>query len=232
MSKHLAVVTKAPELSPARQRLADAIARRQACNEAVEQVACQHQRIEAKIAAGPALRAKIDALQAEHTALIEKWMLAGEDTRHPALPHAVEIAELVAELERAVSLENGAKAALARLNEQLTGHQRDAANAIEGIKSAADAVLVETAAAMAKELETVELRAGLLRGQLMALRRHFELEQMRHRPVAEPAGAVARMIPRGPYEMAPQSIEVATNKWSDLASQLFTNVTAEMEQTR
>ena len=229
---NLAVVTEESALSPARQDLANAIARKAAAQGAQEEVMRQHQRIELKLAAGPALRARIDSLQAEHTALIERWMLLDDGTPHPTLPHAVEIQELVAELAQADGLEKGANAALARLNEQLTARQRDVATAIEAIKAAADQVLVESAAAMARELEQTERRAAQLRGELIALQRHFFLEGFRKRQVGDAQMAVGRLMPKGPYEMAPQSIELAVSKWSELASQLFTNENAELEQTR
>ena len=232
MSKqtNLAVVTE--ELSPARRDLADAQSQKARAQAAQEEVMRQHQRIESKLNAGPALRARIDQLQAEHTKLIEQWMLAGSDAPHPVLPHAVEITELVAELAQADGLEKGAQSALAKINSELTACQATVAQAIEAIKAAADQVLVESAAAMARELEQTERRAAQLRGELIALQRHFFLEGFRRRQVGDAQMAVARLIPKGPLEMMPQSIELAVSKWSELASQLFTNENAELEQTR
>ena len=92
-------------------------------------------------------------------------------------------------------------------------------------------MLVETAAELAAELEQTERRAALARGQLTALQRHFELEGMRRRPVRDAAAAVGRMIPPGPYELAPQSINLAVGKWDDLAGRLFNDENAELEKS-
>jgi len=224
----LAVVSAEAPLSPARQSLVSAMQRRQEAQEELQEVVKQHQRVESLGANTPAVRARIEELEAHHAALIEQWMLT-EGAPHPQLPHVAEIERLRAELAQAEVVATSAKSALARVNEQMTACQRDVAEATEGVRVAADGVLVEIAAELAAELEQTERRAALVRGQLTALRRHFELEGMRRRPVAEAAAAVARMIPRGPYELAPPSIELAVSKWSDLASQLFNNENARLE---
>ncbi len=229
---NLAVVTEESALSPARQDLANAIARKAAAQTVQTEIMRQHQKIEAKISAGDAVRAKIDELQSVHTVMIKDHCLAGEDTPHPQLPHVAEIERLTAALPQADAVAAGASAALAQLNEKLTACQATVAQAIEAIKAAADQVLVESAAAMARELEQTERRAAQLRGELIALQRHFFLEGFRRRQVGDAQMAVARLIPKGPLEMMPQSIELAVSKWSELASQLFTNENAELEQTR
>lgn len=227
---NLAVVTEESALSPAREQLQRAIAAKASAQQAQENIMRQHQTIEAKINASAEIRAKIDAMQSEHTTLLADAMLNG--TTPPSLPHVAEVARLESELPAADAVAKAGRAALANLNQQLTTAQKSVATAIEAIRGAADQVLVESAAAMARELEQTERRAAQLRGELIALQRHLQLEGFRKRQVGEAQMAVGRLMPKGPLEMMPQSIELAVSKWSELASQLFTNENAELEQTR
>lgn len=220
---------KTAALSPARQALVRAQRSRADAQAAFAEAARQHRRIEGLADGGkPAIEAKIAELEGRHAEIFEKWALE-EGGAPPEMPHAAEIAALKDELKHAETVAAGAKAALARAHGELRACQEDCQRAIEGVRDAADGVLVEIAGELAAELEPLEKRAALIRGYLTALARYFELEGRRGRRVNNLPAVVARMVPRGPFEMAPQAVNVTVGSWSSLAGRLVADETAELE---
>jgi hypothetical protein len=219
-------------LSPARQELIRAQQLRTAAQAAFAEATRQHRRVEALTDGGkPAIEARIVQLERAHTEIFEKWALT-EGGEPPAMPHAAEIAALKNKLPHAETVAAGAKAALARMNDELRACQEDSARAIERIRDAADGVLVEIAGELAAELETLEKRAALVRGYLLALQRHFELEGHRGRPVNNLQSVVGRMIPRGPLEMAQPGINAAVQNLSALANGLINDPSAQLTELK
>jgi len=202
-------------------RLAEARADFEACTN-------QFQKVEALIADPAPIKARLEALEAEHAADIEAWALGGGEGSPPQLQHATTIAALKAQLAQAEMISAAAKGALTKINGDVLACQADTQAAIKSVRSAADNVLVEIARQFAGELETAERRAALLRGSLFALQRFFELEGFRGRPIGDAAAAVRRAIPTGPFELAPASINKAVNDWKTLADRLMTDETAEL----
>lgn len=226
----LAIVTE--ELSPARQDLANAIARRAAANAAVEQAAAKHRRVEAKVGVPDVLRQRIDQLQKVHTEILEKWTLVDDATPRPTLPHIAEIEQLQASLPQADADAAGARSALAKINSELVARQRDVSDAIELVRQRADFTIVELASALAAKLEKGELQTAAWRAQLLALMRFFELQGYARRQVGEPMAAIRNLInkSRGPYEAHPATVNQMVREWSDLATELFTDVNAELKE--
>lgn len=219
-------------LSPARQALVRAQRRRAEVQATQAEVVRQHRRIEGLTDGGkPAIEAKIAELEKRHAEIFEAWALQ-EGGAPPEMPHSAEIAALKDKLKHAETVAAGAKAALARTNEELLACQDDCARAGEGVRDAAYGVLVEIAGALAAELAPLEERAALIRGHLLALQRHFELEGYRGRPGGNLSAVVGRMITRGPVEMAPQALNDAVGCWSVLAGRLVMDETAELEMEK
>ena len=235
MSK-LAVVPTSDEtsnetpLSQARENLAKRHKRRKEADAALQDIVAQHRRVEKLIPNKQVITDRLQELEAEHSALIENWAMIGDgDGGSPTLPHAAEIEQLKTKLHEADDVAVGTKSALGRLNEHMVACQYDCSQAINSIRAAADNVLVEYARELAEELEPLERRAALIRGHLVALQQHFILEGQRGRASGSHAGTVARMTPRGPFELSNQSINEITNKWNTFAGRLFTNENAKME---
>ena len=125
---------------------------------------------------------RIAQLEAQNAITVEQWALAGESAEPPKLPNTVEIDRLKAELHQTEIVRKGAKAALARMSDELQACQQDSVRAIEGIRSAADMVLVEIAGEFADMLGPLEERAVVLRTALKALQMHLQFEGARGRP--------------------------------------------------
>jgi len=196
-------------------------------HEAVE----QQMRVERLIPDKQKISDRIQQLESEHVNLTEQWARKPEGAS-PKLPHAAEIDRLRKELRDADDVATVTKPALVRMAEQITGCQDRCSRAIDSIRDAANGVLVELAVELATELEQLEQRTALTRGHLVALQRHFELEGMRGRHVSNLSSVIAQMIPRGPYELAPQSVNQIVNKWAAFAGHLFDDNKAELELTQ
>lgn len=234
MSKQtLAIVTTddASAPTPARRNLGKQQQRRSDATAALQEAVAQHQRVEKLIPNRQAITDRIHALENEQATLIEKWAMAGEGDS-PKLPHVAEIEELKKQLTEADNVAAGTRAALKRMVETITAYQHECSQAIENIRAAADDVLVEIAQELADELDPLERRVALMRAHLIALQRHFELEGMRGRPVGNLSSVIARLIPRGPFELAPQSVEQIAREWNAFAGHLFNDNTAELELTK
>jgi chromosome segregation ATPase len=215
-------------LSSARQRLVQAYEHHKATTAAFAKATTEHRRVENLIADTKPIETKIAELEAENAAFIENWALSGSSTA-PKLPHtATEIDQLKAELRHAEVVAKGALAALARMSDELQACQQDSTRAIEGIRSAADMVLLEIAGEYADMLGPLEERAALLRVALKALQQHLQFEGARGRPIGNLANTVGTMIPRSP-DPALTSIEKLVGKWAALASRLFTDQQSTME---
>jgi hypothetical protein len=232
MSKQQTVLSVVPEseaapLSPARQRLVQAYGHRKATTAAFEKATTEHRRVENLIADPKPIEQKIAELEAENAVCIENWALSGSGAA-PKLPNTIEIEKLKDELRQAQIVTKGAKAALVHMNDELQACQRDSTRAIEGIRSAADMVLVEIAGEYADMLGPLEERAALLRVALKALQQHLQFEGARGRPIGNLANTVGTMIPRSP-DPALTSIEKLVGKWAALASRLFTDQQSTME---
>jgi hypothetical protein len=215
-----------PALSPARQRLVEAYSRREAASAQFADATKQYSRVENLLVDPKPIEQKIADLEAENAAFIENWALSASGAA-PKLPHTMEIEKLKAELRQAEIVAKGAKAALARMYEDLQAAQAESVRAVEGIKSAADQVLLEVADEFAKMLRPIEERAALLRVALKSLQQHFLFEGARGRPVGNLSNAIAGMIPRS-HEPVPQ-IDKIMGKWTSLASRLFTDPQSQME---
>jgi DNA repair exonuclease SbcCD ATPase subunit len=218
---------EAEQLSPSRQRLVQAYERRVAAMAAFEKATKEHQRVERLITDTKPIDDRIAELEAENSAFIEQWALSGSGAT-PKLPHTTEIDRLKAELHHAEAVAKGARTALARMNDELQACQQDSARAVEGIKSAADMVLLEIASEYADLLGPLEERAALLRVALKALQQHFNFEGARGRPIGPLANTVGSMIPRSP-DPSSHSIEKLIGKWAAFASRLFTDEQSQME---
>jgi hypothetical protein len=232
MTKQQAVLSVVPEseaaLSPSRQRLVEAYSRREAANAAFERATKEHRRVEGLIADTKPIEDRIAELEAENAITIEDWAVSGESAEPPQLPHTAEIERLRAELRLAEAVAKGARAALARRNDELQNCQRESIRSVEAIKSAADMVLVEIAAEYADMLGPLEERAALLRGALKALQTHLQFEGARGRPIGNLANTIGTMLPRSPGP-ASHSMEKLVGKWAALASRLFTDEQSNME---
>jgi hypothetical protein len=195
---------------------------------ALEQAVAQHRRVEKLMPNRQAITEKIQTLEKSQAVQIEQWAIAGEDDS-PKLPHVAEIEQLKKQLSDADIAAAGTTAALNRMLETIRAYQEDNARCIDQIRDSADRVLVELASEIAKELDPLEHRAALLRASLIALQRHFEMEGQRGRPVGNFASIIASMIPDGPFQLAPQSIEHIANKWNAFSGRLFNDNKATME---
>lgn len=231
MSKQQTVLSVVPEsevaLSPARQRLVEARERREAATAAFSKATKEHQRVERLITDTKPIEDRIAELEAENAAYVENWALSGSGAA-PKLPHTTEIDQLRVELHQAEAVAKGARAALARMNDELTACQQDSTRAIEAIKSAADMVMLETASEYADMLGPMEERVAVLRVALKALQMHLQFEAARGRPLGNLANTVGSMIPRSP-DPALTSIEKLVGRWAALSSRLFTDEQASME---
>ena len=214
------------QLSTARQQLVQAYERREAVMAAFEKATREHQRVERLITDPKPIEQKIADLEEKNTEFIENWALSGDNTP-PKLPHTAEIETLRAELRKQEAVAKGARSALARMSDELQACQQDSVRAIEGIRSAADMVLVEIAGEFADMLGPLEERAALLRASLKALQMHLQFEGARGRPLGNLANTVGTMIPRSPDPL--NSIEKLVGRWAALASRLFTDEQASME---
>ncbi len=232
MSKQQTVLSVVSEPAPAslsssRQRLVQAYERREVANAQFAEATKQHRRVENLLVDPKPIEQKIADLEAENAAFIENWALSSSGVA-PKLPHTTEIETLKAELRQAEIVAKGAKAALARMNEELSACQQDSTRAIEGIKSAADMVLVEIASEYADMLGPLEERGVVLRAALKALQMHLQFEGARGRPIGNLANTVGSMIPRSP-DPALTSIEKLVGRWAACASRLFTDAQSTME---
>jgi seryl-tRNA synthetase len=195
---------------------------------ALEQAVAQHRRVEKLMPNRQAITEKIQTLEKSQAVQIEQWAIAGEGDS-PKLPHVAEIEELKKQLSDADIKAAGTKAALDRMIETIRAYQEDNARCIDQIRDAADRVLVELASEIAEELDPLEHRAALLRASLIALQRYFEMEGQRGRRVGDLGSVIARMIPSGPFQVAPQSIEAIAHKWNAFSGRLFNDNKATME---
>ena len=222
-------VAESAPLSPARQDLLRARRRRADAQAAFEEITRQQRRIEALVdGKKAALDAKIAELEQQHEEIYAKWALRPDDPE-PELPHLDEIERLKKQSRHAEFKERSARAALAKMNDEMVAAQQWSAEAIAAIRAAANDVLLEVAADMVEELQKSERRSAALRGYLNALSRHFQLEGHRRNPGGELSNTVVRMIPRGPFELSEQGLNEAVGRWQALAGRLMTNETAEME---
>jgi hypothetical protein len=121
---------------------------------------------------------------------------------------------------------------MARLQDELTGHQRATQAAIAAVREAAAGVLVDAAADLIAELEAGERRAALVRGQLVALQRHFELEGHRGSPTGVYAARIGRAMPKGPFELRQEAVNEAVTRWARLSDKLFNDVNAELQELK
>lgn len=216
-------------LSPSRENLTRAFARRADAQAAFEEIMRQHGRIEALIdGRKAALDAEIAELEQRHEEIYKAWALQ-QGGSEPQLPHLDAIEALKKQSRQAELKETSARAALAEMNDEMVLAQQDSAAAIAAVRGAANSVLLEVAADMVEELQKSERRSAALRGYLSALSRHFQLEGMRRMPGGELSNTVVRMMPKGPFELSEPGINEAVGRWQALADRLMSNEAAEME---
>jgi hypothetical protein len=216
-----------PALSPARQRLAQAIADRAAADADFQDVVKQHARVEALIPNKKKILDRITQLEQVQSAEIEQWAIDGKTAEPPQLPAVAEIGHLKSELKAAEAVEPGARAAAARLIEQITACQTFSRRAIERVQSAVASVVFEEAEGKIAELEELERRAAELHGDLLARSRYLLLEEQRGRSGALSA-TVRQMIPRR-LELAHDHVHEKVRALEDLAGRLVTNPHAQLE---
>ena len=166
-------------LSPARQALASARKVRAAASSIHESATAAQQRAERLLAAPAPLKAKLAELDREASAAVEAWARAGtggspdaSGRRRPPTPRAAILAKPSACAE-------AARAAIPSLAADIAAAQSSASAAVDRMREAAAAILVEEADTMVTELIETERRAATLRGHLRALQHHFQLDAMR-----------------------------------------------------
>jgi hypothetical protein len=214
-------------LSPARAALAQAIAARAAADEDFQDVVKQHQRVEKLIPDKTAILHRIAQLEQMQSAAIEQWAIDGKTAEPPQLPAVAEIGHLRSELKAAEAVEPGARAAAARLIEQITACQTFSRRAIERVQDAVASVVFEEAKEKIAELEELERRAAELHGDLLARSRYLLLEEQRGRSGALSA-TVRQMIPRR-LELASDHVHEKVRALENLAGRLVTNPHAQLE---
>lgn len=214
-----------PELSPARQALASARKVRAAASSILETAATAQQRAERLLAAPAPLKARLAELEREAAAAVEVWARGGSGGT-PTLPGSDETDTLRREIGEAERVAEAARAAIPALARDIATAQADAQAAIDHMREAAAAILVEEADAMVVELIETERRAATLRGHLRALQHHFQLDAMRgNRGVAGFQDLIRKKVPEriGPTE--PEMQRVAT-RWTAYAERLLADETA------
>jgi chromosome segregation ATPase len=222
----------ATALSQARQALAKRREELKDARATFEEANQQFMKVERLIVDKTPIENRIAELEKAHAALIAQWAKAGGDGTVPESPHVGEIERLKAELKRAETVNTGAKVALSQMHEALTASQQVSRDAIEAVRAAANDVLMERAAELAEELDLLEKRSALIRGHLVALQRHFQIEGYRRRTAGVYAPQVGRLIPRGPYELHGQAINAAVASWDSLADRLFDDPNAELQELK
>jgi len=229
MSK-LAVVQPTDEpasLSPSREKLARRIKERVEAGEALAEAVRQQQRVEKLIPDKTPILNRIAELERSQSEEIERWAIDGTSETPPQLPHALEIEQLKKQLKEAEAIEPGARAAAARMIEEIQACQEDSRRAVEAIHSATDSVIYDHAAQLVEELRELDRQAALKRAALTACAEYF-LREGRTRPVGNIASTISREIPQS-LELAPQSINQIVGKWAAFSSRLFVDPNAALE---
>lgn len=215
-------------LSPARQQLAKRIKDRADADAALEEAVKQHQRIEKLVPDKKAMQDRIAELEREQGVAIEQWAVEGESAEPPRLVHAAEIEQLKKKLREAEVIEPSAKAAAARIVEQITDCHTDCRRAIERVQDAVAGVVFEEAKEKIAELDEIEQRAAELHGDLLARSRHLLLEEQLGRSVGALSTTLRQMVPRR-LELAPDVVNQKVRSLQDFAERLVTNPHAQLE---
>ena len=215
-----------PELSPTRQALASARKVRAAASSILETASGAQQRAERLLAAPAPLKARLAELERSAAAVIETWARNGTGGT-PTLPGGDELDGLRREINEA---ERVAEAALAEtipaLARDIAAAQSSAQAAIDHMREAAAAILVEEAAAMVAELIETERHAATLRGHLRALQHHFQLDAMRgNKGVVSFPDLIRKKVPER-IAMTDQEIQRVAPKWTAYAERLLADETA------
>jgi uncharacterized protein YjiS (DUF1127 family) len=162
----------APAESPARAALARVVAALAEANAARDVFAGPIRRLEAEIAAEPAARQRLAALDAAGAEALEAWAVAGSGSPPVGDPPACDPAErrdAEAALGRAEASAGVARAALARLAGQAAEAASRAADAAAAISPAVAAVLREDGARLAADYWRAWAEMERLRRELAAL---------------------------------------------------------------
>lgn len=213
-----------PELSPARQALASARKVRAAASSILETAATAQQRAERLLAAPAPLKARLAELERSAAGVVEAWARNGTGGS-PTLPGGDELNDLRRQIADAERVADAARSAIPALARDIAKAQADAQAAIDRMREAAAAILVEEADAMVAELIDAERRAATLRGHLRALQHHFQLDAMRgNKGVVGFPDLIRKKVPEriGPTE--PEMQRVAT-RWTTYAERLLADET-------
>lgn len=155
------------KLSEARQRLADAQQDLQAAADEAGAVQEQHDKILAITARHAELKAKIEAAQAEHSQALIEWAANGAQGDAPAAPAMIErLAKEVAAAARAAEAADEA----ARQHQAKVNASREAsASALQRLREARKAVLLEAAQPLIAEYRNTVCRAHALQQHIFGL---------------------------------------------------------------
>jgi hypothetical protein len=220
----------APPVSPAREALAKARARRGEIDAEFRAAVERQQRVEQLVAAPAPIAAEIRRLEAEHGEMIAEWAARGDGSPAPRLPHTKEIAALQAKLREAETVASAARGAIPKLADDVAACQDDAARCVESMGRHASDALLEEAHVLAAELVATELRAAAIRLSLVGLQRHFELAGMRGDRDAGPrATAAGRLIPLPPGLPSPEEMQAVVANWGAFAGRLIVDENARLE---
>jgi chromosome segregation ATPase len=214
-----------PELSPARQALANARKVRAAASSILETASAAQQRAERLLAAPAPLKARLAELERSAAGIVEAWARGGTGGS-PMLPGGDELDGLRRDINEVERVAEAARAAIPALAKDIAAAQSSAQAAVDHMREAAAAILVEEADAKVAELIETERRAATLRGHLRALQHHFQLDAMRgNRGVAGFQDLIRKKVPEriGPTE--PEMQRIAT-RWTAYAERLLADETA------
>jgi chromosome segregation ATPase len=206
-----------PELSPARQALASARKVRAAASSILETAATAQQRAERLLAAPAPLKARLAEAAGLERSIVEAWARGGTGGS-PTLPGGDELDGLRKEISEAERVAEAARAAIPALARDIAAAQSSAQAAIDRMREAAAAVMLEEADMMVAELIETEQRAATLRGRLRALQHHFQLDALRgNKGVAGFQDLIRKKVPEriGPTEPEMQRVATAYTRWTE-----------------
>ncbi len=214
-----------PELSPARQALASARKVRAAASSILETAATAQQRAERLLAAPAPLKARLAELERSAAGIVEAWARGGTGGS-PTLPGGDELDGLRRDINEAERVAEAAKAAIPALARDIAAAQSSAGAAVDRMREAAAAIMIEEADTMVAELIETERRAATLRGHLRALQHHFQLDAARgNRGVAGFPDLIRKKLPERILMTDPEVQRVAP-KWTAYAERLLADETA------
>lgn len=203
--------------TPARRKLADAIAAKAAADAALGRAASAVNAASTLVAQEATARAELDDMTRRNAEAVTEWIRGGGEGQ-PQIVEPFELRALQDGLNTAVATASAARLALPDLQKRMDAARDAAVAAGRDVDHAMRAVLEDEATAIAGDIAALFDRATALRARLWGLGNHVQARMVQSNALQS---SIRRLLERAaPVEASAAAVNAQQDRWRDLADRL------------